>query len=68
MLVPCAKILHIIECAANAAAYNITWVHNVGIIGDQFAHSVADDLNKYYKQFRCMETPKLANAASLQLA
>ena len=26
-------------------AYNITWVYNMGIIGDQLAHGVADDLN-----------------------
>ena len=28
------------------------------IIGDQFAHSVADDLNIYYEQFPCVVTPK----------
>ena len=30
----------------------------MGIIGDQFVHSVADDLNIYYEQFPCVETPK----------
>ena len=30
----------------------------MGIIGDQFAHSVADDLNIYYEQFPCVTTPK----------
>ena len=39
-------------------AYNIPCFQNMGIIGDQFAHSVADDLNKYYEQFPCMGTPK----------
>ena len=66
MLVPCAKILHIIECAVEDVevdgplhvAYNIPCIQNVGIIGDQFSHSVADDLNKYYEQFPCMGTPR----------
>ena len=30
----------------------------MGIIGDQFAHSAADDLNIYYEQFPCVGTPK----------
>ena len=30
----------------------------MGSIGDQFAHSVADDLNIYYEQFPCVGTPK----------
>ena len=29
----------------------------MGIIGDQFAHSVADDLNIYYEQFPCVGKP-----------
>ena len=37
MLVPCAKILHIIECVAQLdgpvhGAYNVTWVKNMGSI------------------------------------
>ena len=47
MLVPCVKILHIIECASS-----------MGIIGDQFVNSVVDDLNIYYEQFPCVGTPK----------
>ena len=31
----------------------------IGIIGDQFALSVADDLNIYYEQFPCVGTPKI---------
>ena len=30
----------------------------MGIIGDQFVHSVTDDLNIYYKDFPCVGTPK----------
>ena len=30
---------------------------HTSIIGDQFAHSVADDLNIYYEQFPCVGTP-----------
>ena len=30
----------------------------MGIIGDQFVHSVADDLNIHYEQFPCVGTPK----------
>ena len=57
MLVPCAKILHIIECAVVPSAvevdgpmhvaYITQCFQNVGFIGVQFAHSVADILNKY---------------------
>ena len=39
-------------------AYNIPCSQNMGFIGDQFAHHVADDLNKYYGQFPCVGTPK----------
>ena len=39
-------------------AYNIPCFQNIGFIGVQFAHSVADVLNKYYEQFPCMGTPK----------
>ena len=55
------------ECSRNMAvevdgplpvAYNIPCFQNMGFIGDQFAHRVADDLNKYYKQFACLGTPK----------
>ena len=38
----------------NTAYYRM----RMGIIGDQFAHSVADNLNIYYKQFPCVGTPK----------
>ena len=30
----------------------------MGIIGDPFARSVADNLNIYYEQFPCVGTPK----------
>ena len=52
------------ECSRNmavevdgplAVAYTIPCFQNMGFIGVQF---VADDLNKYYKQFPCMGTPK----------
>ena len=39
-------------------AYNIPCFQNMGFIGVQFAHSVADVLNKYYEQFPCMGTLK----------
>ena len=44
------------DCAMckNIAYYRM----RMGIIGDQFAHSVTDDLNIYYKQFPCVGTPK----------
>ena len=38
----------------NIACYRM----RMGIIGDQFVHSVADDLNIYYEQFSCVGTPK----------
>ena len=54
MLVPCAKILHIIECAVELSAvamavqvngplhvaYNIPCVQNMGIIGDAICPQV----------------------------
>ena len=44
---------------ACAVCKNITCYRmRMGIIGDQFAHSVADDLNIYYEQFPCVGTPK----------
>ena len=38
----------------NIACYRM----RMGIIGDQFSHSVADDLNIYYEQFSRVGTPK----------
>ena len=44
---------------ACAVCKNIAYYRmRMGIIGDQFAHSVTNDLNIYYKQLPCVGTPK----------
>ena len=44
---------------ACAVCKNIAYYRmRMGIIGDQFAHRVADDLNIYFKQLPCVGTPK----------
>ena len=44
---------------ACAVCKNIAYYRmRIVVIGDQFAHSVTDDLYIYYKQFPCVGTPK----------
>ena len=50
----CIEVSDACAVCKNIAHYRMC----MGISWDQFAHSVRDDLNIYYKQFHCEGTPK----------